>query len=157
MEGCLDPGEETQACFNCFGPDKVISPMSPPRGCDYCKTYGPPNSSGRIYKKNAKMILQTPEKLFIPPPYDCIFCKDEKFRKNYYISFFEERYQLGQPADAHDFGRPFAKLDVPCNVCCTDEYAELVGRFETFVKEQDPPVDPFSELILVEGKVAVKD
>jgi hypothetical protein len=146
-----------QACFNCSGPDKFLSPFNPPRGCDYCKTYGPPDSRGVIYSRNSKKTLQTPEKLFTPPSFVCIWCKDEKIRKNHHISFFEGRYQFAQPADSHDFGQPFAKLDAPCNVCCTDEYAEFVGKFQTFVNDQDPPLNPFTELILADGRVTIKD
>ena len=65
-------------CYNCTGTHMNYTCGFPTMGCPLCKKYG--DGEGNLleeyYNKEVKIMVGDTERIFTPPSYKCIYCKD---------------------------------------------------------------------------------
>jgi len=97
-------------CYNCRGQNTRIMCGMPQFGCVLCKTYG--DNEGHIYSPYRTTTVTINGKVFTPPSYICLECRDTR----------KAKYSIWDPdlvdSGCSDYGaHNMPKVEVACKAC----------------------------------------
>lgn len=125
-----DNMENLVDCYNCSGANVHLQCGLPMLGCNLCETHG--NGFGKMHKdfrhKEVIIIKNNTEHKFTPPPYECVWCKDEQNKK---FTLWDNDFE----SNATDGGmHRMPRITALCNQCCKEKHKE---SYKSAKKEYD--------------------
>jgi hypothetical protein len=127
--------EKYTRCYECNGQNISTECGVPQLGCTLCDTYGPNNGYMlREYRyKTLHNITNGVQKTFVPPPYECVECKDTKQSK--YI-VWDKKLEDPSWSDHGTGNMPY--VNASCRECCknthTSDYEKATAEY--FAKQK---------------------